>query len=146
MHGAMRERSDVLECFCCLAAAVTLWGVLNLCGSYITDSAHVTDLKKAKGLSCVAGWSERACTRTHTCEQIHTYTELTQLFPAVTWTWEHPVARSFVNVRGGKQIYRCSRFSGRSSSFRTKRCETKTKQSTKAEKKEKIKHEMKWMK
>lgn len=70
MHGAMRERSDVLECFCCLAAAVTLWGVLNLCGSYITDSAHVTDLKKAKGLSCVAGWSERAR------ESVHTHTHM----------------------------------------------------------------------
>lgn len=44
---------------------MTLWGVLNLGGSYITDSAHVTDLKKAKGLSCVAGWSERERERAH---------------------------------------------------------------------------------
>lgn len=36
--------------YCCLVPALTLWGVLNLCARYITDSAYVTDLKKAKGL------------------------------------------------------------------------------------------------
>lgn len=59
----------------CGVTAPRLWGDLNLASSYITHSACETAKKKAKGLSCVSGWS---------WDITHTHTE--QELPAVTRT------------------------------------------------------------